>query len=650
MPPMPPGSSLLDVKPLGTTDLGDFKKAGPHPLQPTKIWGAMVPTAPIPTNRWWINLVLADGENGVGENVVSPLPYLVKALSDGLHFCLPSKDATPTYVALPFIDTVSFGARELGKSATHTLDAHDELSATVGWSDGSGGRMLTPLVRGMPYVSAVYSKLTPVVTFATSPIKTLNGKTVAGGATSLSASRLECELANGQTWVVYASKKVEVSVEGAALKFAAAYDGTLRAAVATAESADTLDTYVSRVPLSGHVQAAAYGARATLSFEFKAEGAGELLMMALPHHLDVGHLSGVLRTPVKHSTLKGEMVGVVGEAWTLNEALPPVEWGAPRPIDPTRKEEVRAALKADMEKLMVVPDPYGSGKEMGAVGRLALIADELGEDEVALSLRKRLAAKLEEWLSGGGKDPLTYDPTYGGLVSTMGLADEAADFGGGRYNDHHFHYGYFLYAAACVGRKDAPWLKKWAPAISHLIRDIANPSSDDPLYPPHRFKDWYVGHSWASGLFPSASGRNQESVSEALNAWYAISCAHLTPPPPAHPSFALTTLLLTRLSPSPPSCTPPPAHHIPRYGLALYGLALGDASLRDLGRVMLATELRSGWKYWQIDASSTIYPEEFAKNGLAAVVWSTKVDKTTWFGSNVEYSYGIQVSAGYRRL
>ena len=59
----------------------------------------------------------------------------------------------------------------------------------------------------------------------------------------------------------------------------------------------------------------------------------------------------------------------------------------------------------------------------------------------------------------------------------------------------------------------------------------------------------YVGHSWASGIFPSGSGRNQESVSEALNAWY---------------------------------------------GLSLYGLALGDAGLRDLGRLMLATELRSG--------------------------------------------------------
>ena len=57
----------------------------------------------------------------------------------------------------------------------------------------------------------------------------------------------------------------------------------------------------------------------------------------------------------------------------------------------------------------------------------------------------------------------------------------------------------------------------------------------------------------------------------------------------------------------------------------MYGQALGDRGLQDLGRLMLATELRSGFLYWQIDEHSDVYAEPFAKNGLAAVVWSTKV-------------------------
>lgn len=598
LPPTAPGTALLDSEPLGSSDTAGFSTAEPHQQPPSKIWGSQ-PKTPLPTNRWWINLVLPDGET-VGENVVATLPYLMKAMSDGLHVCLPSKDATPTYVALPFEDTLAFGAHELGRTtaATHTIVSHDALSVSVAWEVGGspGAQMLTPLVRGMAYATAEYKKMTPTVSFATSPILKVNGKPP-DAMGPLMAARFELQLGNGQTWLLYADKVVEVSVEGPSLKFASKYDGTLRAAVATADTSALLDAYATRVPLGGHVQATAHGDRATLTFEFAARGEGELLMMALPHHLDVGHLSGVKRTKMKHSTLKGEMLGVVGDTWLINEPLPTIEWGAPRPIDPSRKDAIIAALALDAEKPMLVPDPYGAGKEMGAVGRLALIADELGEADTATALRKRLAAQLEEWLTGGGADPLVYEPTYGGLCSANGLADKAADFGGGWYNDHHFHYGYFLYAAAAVGRKDPKWLAKWAPSIGHLVRDIANPSCTDELYPQHRFKDWYVGHSWASGIFPSASGRNQESVSEALNAWY---------------------------------------------GLALYGMALGDASLRDLGRVMLATEMRSGFKYWQIEKQSDTYPSAFAKNGLAAVVWSTKVDKTTWFGSNVEYAYGIQ--------
>ena len=289
---MPPGSSLLNGKPIGTTDLGGFAKAGPHPLQPTKVWGSK-PTAPLPTNRWWVNLVLADGETGVGENVVSPLPYLVKAMADGLHACLPTEDATPTYVALPFEDTLALGAKELTKSATHTIDEHDGLSVTVGWSADAGGaaggtgpRMTTPLVRGMPYVTALYKQMTPSVTFATSPIQTVNGKKLEGASPSLSASRFEVALANGQTWLLYADYKVEVSVLGAALTFASKYDGALRAAVApSAEAAAILDTYAGRIPLRGHVQAAASGDRAALSFEFAAQGDGELLMMVRTREL-----------------------------------------------------------------------------------------------------------------------------------------------------------------------------------------------------------------------------------------------------------------------------------------------------------------------------------------------------------------------------
>ena len=68
-----------------------------------------------------------------------------------------------------------------------------------------------------------------------------------------------------------------------------------------------------------------------------------------------------------------------------------------------------------------------------------------------------------------------------------------------------------------------------------------------------RNKDWFVGHSWAAGIFPFADGRNQESSSEAVNGWYAVS---------------------------------------------LYGLAIGNERIKDLGRLALASEIRFDYLFF----------------------------------------------------
>ena len=74
-----------------------------------------------------------------------------------------------------------------------------------------------------------------------------------------------------------------------------------------------------------------------------------------------------------------------------------------------------------------------------------------------------------------------------------------------------------------VGVGNQSFVKAWDAAVRHMVRDIANPTDLDTLYPRSRYKDWYDGHGWANGLFPSPASRNQESISEAVNAWYGIS-------------------------------------------------------------------------------------------------------------------------------
>lgn len=55
-----------------------------------------------------------------------------------------------------------------------------------------------------------------------------------------------------------------------------------------------------------------------------------------------------------------------------------------------------------------------------------------------------------------------------------------------------------------VGKEDPEWLQSNQDPILDLARDVANPSADDPYFTVTRHKDWFCGHSWASGLFEFA--------------------------------------------------------------------------------------------------------------------------------------------------
>lgn len=98
---------------------------------------------------------------------------------------------------------------------------------------------------------------------------------------------------------------------------------------------------------------------------------------------------------------------------------------------------------------------------------------------------------------------------WGGIVSSGSYVtgNAGADFGNTYYNDHHFHYGYHVLAAACIAHLDPAWIPENQAYVNTLIRDYANPSAKDMYFPQWRSFDWYHGHSWAHGLFASADGK-----------------------------------------------------------------------------------------------------------------------------------------------
>lgn len=191
----------------------------------------------------------------------------------------------------------------------------------------------------------------------------------------------------------------------------------------------------------------------------------------------------------------------------------------------------------------------------------------------------------------------------------------------------HFHYGYFIYAATILSRRNSTFYSNYRPHISALVSDIASdvtpptPSSHSntvsgdtstssstskndetkslsELFPSARHKSWYDGHSWASGLFPQANGKGQESSSEAINAYYA-------------------TYLW---------------HHFD-----------GNTKAQNFARLLLATEIRSAKTYWHTGPSSKIYPPQFSENYMVGNLGGLDATSTTWFGDKIIYVHLINV-------
>ena len=84
-------------------------------------------------------------------------------------------------------------------------------------------------------------------------------------------------------------------------------------------------------------------------------------------------------------------------------------------------------------------------------------------------------------------------------------------------NDKHFHWGYFLRAAAAIGRYDRAWLQAYLPLFQEMIGDVATYDRSSTRYPFLRNFSPFYGHHWANGTANGGIGNDQESTSEAVN-------------------------------------------------------------------------------------------------------------------------------------
>lgn len=87
------------------------------------------------------------------------------------------------------------------------------------------------------------------------------------------------------------------------------------------------------------------------------------------------------------------------------------------------------------------------------------------------------------------QDLLVYDKTWGGVVTKDGLNDRNADFGNAWYNDHTYHYGYLLYAAAVLIKFRPAFYDAHKEQLDFLLADVVGGEGDTAkLFPSARQK------------------------------------------------------------------------------------------------------------------------------------------------------------------
>ena len=165
-------------------------------------------------------------------------------------------------------------------------------------------------------------------------------------------------------------------------------------------------------------------------------------------------------------------------------------------------------------------DAYWEGKNLHPLGMGVLMADQIGATDLRDTFLKRIKKILVNWFTYDGKDDISYfiyNQNWGTLYY------EQSEFGANAsICDHHFTYGYFMFAATVLATYDEEFYNDYKGMIEMMIRDYANPSDNDNEYCRFRAYDLYEGHSWAGGYADNDSGNNQESASESLFSWVSM--------------------------------------------------------------------------------------------------------------------------------
>ncbi|RAV99462.1 Ig-like domain-containing protein [Pseudochryseolinea flava] len=551
---------------------------------------------PVPTNDWWSNFV-KNSHGGQAFNY--PLSY--KSVPSGIvvNLTVPP-GAGPSEYRQPMGDVNAIVVGVDGLNATQSTAAdHTDWTVTMNWN--AGGKNFNALMGiGMPftYFTKGSSDLAKVVVNHNPSGASISGNkiiitntynganfvvfgpagTVWSGSNGVYTSNL-----NGKNYWSMAMLPTGVDVNTAINNLAAyAYVFPSNTAVAWNYTAST----------------GALRTTFTVTPDVKEGSANVVLQGLLPHQWS--RLAAGSPTPAgyTYNTVRGQLKMLASNSFIVENKFSGILPTLPNlakysgGFDPGALYKKIDIMKND--GLAEWTDSYNEGQGMNRLIQAAHLAHQIGHIEARDKLINTVKARLEDWFKAEGGEVaflFYYNNTWKSLIGYPAGHRQDENL-----NDHHFHWGYFIHAAAAIEQYQPGWASQWGGMVDLLIRDASNPSRTDSMFPFLRNFSPYAGHCWANGFATEPFGNDQESTSESMQ--FNSSLIH-------------------------------------------WGTVTGNNAIRDLGIYLYTTEQSAVEEYW-FDQNDRTFQPAYAHE-MVARIWGAGYDNGTWWTSDIAASYGIQL-------
>jgi endoglucanase Acf2 len=532
----------------------------------------------VPTNKIWNSAIFKGQLTGL-----YTLPFASNTSEGTLNVTIPKKYVYEKLISSQIIsEFISIkGRNELDKVY---VESFSDLTVNLSFLDKSGSEVFkATFVQGSPYIYIFPVQDTINISSEFFKLKSTQNNWIYGYEnTSLGI------FSNGST---------SQFDNNLSIKFTPSANNYLTIALVDDNNFDLIKSYAENFISSINTSFEILDSRVNTTYTFTYRNGSETIFGLLPnHYMNAGFDTSSML--FAKNTIRGDQRFVkTSEKITFSVERIPVLDNLPAiSLSPEEKQKLIDLIEKDLRDIVFVrPSVYFGGNDLLKLAQLLEVSNQLENSDLVSRISMKLKEELENWFTykdGETGKYFVFDETWGGIIGY-----ETAGFGGENYNDHHFQYGYFILSSAILAKYDPQFLAEYGDFVNKLVLDIANIYPENKVFPYLRYFDSYEGHSWATGFADFTDGSNQESTSEAINAWYAVN---------------------------------------------QWSRIIGNAELTKFSEYLYSHEINAARNYWlNWYNNKAIFPDEYGYN-KGSNLFGGKVEYQTWFSLEPQSIEGIQ--------